>query len=82
MPIPIPTCPSSSWWLGHLTSTYTVSPGLGGELEASLDAGTVAWLKREADDVGDFEFVLNAELTDTAGVVVATTHGTYQVRRL
>jgi hypothetical protein len=35
-----------------------------------------------ADDVGDFEFVLNAELTGTAGVVVATTHGTYQVRRL
>ena len=32
--------------------------------------------------VGEVEFVLNAELTDTAGVVVATTHGTDQVRRL
>jgi hypothetical protein len=29
----------------------------------------------------EVEFVLNAELTDTARVVVATTHGTYQVRR-
>jgi thioesterase domain-containing protein len=50
--------------------------------EASLDASTVARLKREADDVGKAEFVLDAELTDTAGVVVATTHGTYQVRTL
>jgi hypothetical protein len=32
--------------------------------------------------VGEVEFVLNAELTDTAGVVVATTHGTDQVSRL
>ncbi len=50
--------------------------------EASLDASTVARIKREADTVGKAEFVLDAELTDTAGVVVATTHGTYQVRRL
>jgi thioesterase domain-containing protein len=50
--------------------------------EASLDANTVARIKREADNVGKAEFVLDAKLTDTAGVVVATTHGTYQVRRL
>jgi len=50
--------------------------------EASLDASTVARLKREADNAGKAEFVLDAELTDTAGVLVATTHGTYQVRRL
>ncbi|MGO9250451.1 MAG: PaaI family thioesterase [Mycobacterium sp.] len=50
--------------------------------EASLDASTVARIKREADTVGKAEFVLDAELKDTAGVVVATTHGTYQVRRL
>ncbi|WP_319445784.1 MULTISPECIES: PaaI family thioesterase [unclassified Mycobacterium] len=50
--------------------------------EASLDASTVARLKREAEDIGKAEFVLDAELTDTAGVVVATTHGTYQVRKL
>jgi thioesterase domain-containing protein len=50
--------------------------------EASLDANTVARIKREADNAGKAEFVLDAKLTDTAGVVVATTHGTYQVRRL
>ena len=50
--------------------------------EASLAASTVARLKREADNAGKAEFVLDAELTDTAGVLVATTHGTYQVRRL
>ena len=50
--------------------------------EASLDASTVARLKREADNAGKAEFVLDAELTDTAGVLVATTHGTYQVCRL
>jgi Domain of unknown function (DUF4442) len=50
--------------------------------EASLDASTVARLKPEADNAGKAEFVLDAELTDTAGVVVTTTHGTYQVRRL
>jgi thioesterase domain-containing protein len=50
--------------------------------EASLDASTVARIKRDADAAGKAEFVLDAELTDTAGVVVATTHGIYQVRRL
>jgi thioesterase domain-containing protein len=48
--------------------------------EASLDASTIARIKREADDSGKTEFVLDAELTDTEGVVVAITHGTYQVR--
>jgi thioesterase domain-containing protein len=50
--------------------------------EASLEATEIARIKREADSAGKAEFVLDAELTDTAGVVVATTHGTYQVRRL
>jgi thioesterase domain-containing protein len=50
--------------------------------EVSLAADTLARIKREADDVGKTEFVLDAELTDTDGVVVATTHGTYQVRAL
>jgi thioesterase domain-containing protein len=50
--------------------------------ETSVDADTVARIKQEAETVGKAEFVLDAELTDTAGVVVATTHGTYQVRRL
>ena len=50
--------------------------------EASLDASTITRIKREADHSGKTEFVLDAGLTDTAGVLVATTHGTYQVRRL
>jgi len=49
---------------------------------ASLDAGEVARIKQEAAIAGKAEFVLDAELTDLAGVVVATTHGTYQVRRI
>lgn len=50
--------------------------------EASLDANEIARVTREADSAGKAEFVLDAELTDTAGVVVATTHGTYHVRKL
>jgi thioesterase domain-containing protein len=50
--------------------------------EASLDASTIARIKREADAAGKTEFVLDAELTDTVGVVVAVTHGTYQVRTI
>ena len=50
--------------------------------EASLDAGTLARIKREATVVGKTEFVLDAELTDTDGVVVAVTQGTYQVRTI
>jgi uncharacterized membrane protein affecting hemolysin expression len=43
---------------------------------------TIARIKREADNVGKAEFVLDAELTDTEGVVVAITRGTYQVRAM
>jgi thioesterase domain-containing protein len=50
--------------------------------EASLDASTIARIKREADAEGKTEFVLDAELTDAEGTVVATTQGTYQVRAL
>jgi thioesterase domain-containing protein len=50
--------------------------------EVSLDADTIARIKREADESGKTEFVLDAVLTDTEGVVVATTHGTYQIRAL
>jgi acyl-coenzyme A thioesterase PaaI-like protein len=50
--------------------------------EASLDASTIARIKREADAAGKTEFVLDAELTDTEGTVVATTQGTYQVRTI
>jgi acyl-coenzyme A thioesterase PaaI-like protein len=50
--------------------------------EASLEASTIARIKREAEEAGKTEFVLHAELTDTAGAVVATTQATYQVRAL
>jgi thioesterase domain-containing protein len=50
--------------------------------ETSLDAITIERIKRDADAGGKAEFVLDAELTDTAGVVVATTRGTYQVRAI
>jgi uncharacterized membrane protein affecting hemolysin expression len=39
-------------------------------------------IKRESDDLGKTEFVLDAELTDTEGTVVATTQRTYQVRAI
>lgn len=48
--------------------------------EASLDEARIARLKHEADANGKAEFELDALLTDTAGQVVATTRGTYQVR--
>jgi thioesterase domain-containing protein len=47
--------------------------------EASLDTATIARIKQEADAAGKAEFELETQLTDTAGVVVATTRGTYQV---
>jgi thioesterase domain-containing protein len=48
--------------------------------EASLDAATIERLKQQAEADGRAEFILDAVLTDTAGQVVATTRGTYQVR--
>lgn len=48
--------------------------------EASLGADTIARLRREAEDHGKAEFVLDATITDAAGEVVAGTTGTYQVR--
>jgi acyl-coenzyme A thioesterase PaaI-like protein len=50
--------------------------------ETSLDTTTIARIKREAETVGKTEFVLDAELTNTEGLVVAITHGTYQVRAI
>jgi thioesterase domain-containing protein len=50
--------------------------------ETPLDVRTIARIKRESDDLGNTEFVLDAELTDTEGTVVATTQGTYQVRAI
>ena len=47
-----------------------------------LTAAEVARVRRDALQSGKGEFVLEASLTDADGEVVATTVGTYQVRRL
>lgn len=48
---------------------------------ATLDAMTMAAAAEEAAEEGKADFELDAELTDTEGTVVATTHGIYQLRR-
>ncbi|HWB67115.1 MAG TPA: YiiD C-terminal domain-containing protein [Mycobacteriales bacterium] len=48
---------------------------------ATLPADTIDDVINRADEAGKADFVLEAELTDDAGVVVATTRGTYQIRR-
>ena len=48
--------------------------------EASLEADTIARLRREADHHGKAEFVLDATITDGDGEVVAGTRATYQIR--
>ena len=50
--------------------------------EASLTEEEVARVRQDALATGKGEFVLEATLTDEQGEVVATTTGTYQVRRL
>ena len=50
--------------------------------EASLSDEEAARVRREALESGKGEFVLEATLTDAQGEVVATTVGTYQLRRL
>ena len=50
--------------------------------EASLAAGEVARVRSDALATGKGEFVLEATLTDAHGEVVASTVGTYQLRRL
>jgi acyl-coenzyme A thioesterase PaaI-like protein len=47
---------------------------------ATLDADTITRVAAEADELGKSTFLLEAELTDADGVVVATTVGTYQLR--
>jgi thioesterase domain-containing protein len=49
---------------------------------ASLPDAEVARVRGDALQTGKGEFVLEATLTDEQGEVVATTVGTYQVRRL
>lgn len=49
---------------------------------ASLSADEVARVRADALATGKGEFVLEATLTDASGEVVASTVGTYQLRRL
>lgn len=48
--------------------------------KAELDAATLARMRHEVETAGKAEYVLDAVLTDASGEVVATTHGTYQIR--
>ncbi|OBJ50903.1 thioesterase [Mycobacterium sp. 1423905.2] len=48
--------------------------------EASMDDETIARVEAEAADKGKADYLLDAVVTDTAGIVVATTHGLYQLR--
>lgn len=47
---------------------------------ASITPETIARISAEAAESGRAEFVVDAELVDTSGTVVAVSHGTYQVR--
>lgn len=49
---------------------------------AELSEAETERVRRDALDTGKGEFVLEATLTDAQGEVVATTVGSYQVRRL
>lgn len=60
-------------FLNPATSTVTA--------RTSLSAAEIARIESEARELGRSEFVLTAELTDEAGVVVAATEGVYQVRK-
>ena len=49
--------------------------------EVSLSADEIARVQSDAETTGKGEFELEAVLTDSTGEVVATTVGTYQIRR-
>ena len=49
--------------------------------EVSLSEAEIARVQGDADATGKGEFELEAVLTDSTGEVVATTVGTYQIRR-
>ena len=49
--------------------------------EGSIDEATLAQIHSELETTGKTDFVFEAELTDTAGQVVATSRGIYSFRR-
>ena len=50
-------------------------------VEISMTTEQIAAIQAEADSKGKAEFVLKGELKDSAGVVVAESHGVYQIRK-
>ena len=51
-------------------------------VEISMTTEQIAGIQAEADSNGKAEFVLKGELKDSAGVVVAESHGVYQIRNI
>jgi hypothetical protein len=51
-------------------------------VEISMTKEQIAGIQTEADSNGKAEFVLKGELKDSAGVVVAESHGVYQIRKI
>jgi acyl-coenzyme A thioesterase PaaI-like protein len=49
-------------------------------VEISMTMEQIAAIQAEADSKGKAEFVLKGELKDSAGVIVAESHGVYQIR--
>lgn len=49
-------------------------------VEARLSEEDIARVNNELESQGKSNYVLDLELTDTSGTVVATTHATYQAR--
>lgn len=49
--------------------------------EARIDTKTAADIAARADELGKADFDLECEMSDTAGVIVATSCGKYQLRR-
>ncbi len=48
----------------------------------TLSEEEIARIEAEANETGKSEFILRTEVTDEAGVVVASTEGVYQVRKM
>lgn len=68
--------------VAYAGSLYSVAEMLGGVLAMATFDLEGERVRRDALATGKGEYVLDATLTDAAGEVVATTTGTYQVRRL
>ena len=52
------------------------------DIKARTAPDVRARIEAEAQEMGKSEFILRTEVTDEAGVVVASTEGVYQVRKM